>query len=229
MNFRAVVFDFYGTLAPGRSAPEQVKARTEQAVALGVDPEQFDAELNGTMDERFRGVGGSVAGQLAWIARRLGVEPTPAAVEAATAARLKHERRFGQLRPDAEPVVRTLHERGLRIGVVSDCSAELPYYFADLPIARYVDAPVFSFVTGHRKPAPENYLTCCAGLGVEPAECVYVGDGGSNELAGARALGMRAIHLDITAEAGSPVYEKHSSWDGEVVASLSEVPGLIER
>ena len=228
MSCRAVVFDFYGTLAPGRSAPEQIEARTEQAAALGVDPERFDAELNATMDERFRGAGGSVSGQLAWIARRLGVEPTPEAVEAATVTRLKHERRFGQLRPDAEPVLRALHERGLRIGVVSDCSAELPDYFAELPIARFVDAPVFSFVTGHRKPAPENYLTCCAGLGVDPAECVYVGDGGSNELSGARALGMRAIHLDVTAEADSPVYEKHSSWDGEVVTSLSEVPGLIE-
>ena len=227
MSIRAVVFDFYGTLAPGRSAAAQTVARSEQAAALGVDPAEFDAELNRTMDERFRGVGGSVGGQLAWVARRLGVEPTPEAIDAAAAVRLEHEGRFAVPRPDAEPVLRTLHERGLRIGVVSDCSAELPAHFADLPIARYVDAPVFSFVTGHRKPAPENYLACCAALDVAPTECVYVGDGGSNELAGARAVGMRAIHLDVAAEADSPVYEKHTRWDGETVSSLTAVLALV--
>jgi putative hydrolase of the HAD superfamily len=227
VSWHAVVFDFYGTLAPGRSVTEQVKARTEQAAALGIDPDRFDAELNDTMDERFRGVGGSVCGQLAWVARRLGVDPTPDALRPATAVRLKHERRFGTPRPDAEPVLRELHKRGLRVGVVSDCSAELPEYFAELPIARYVDAPVFSFVTGHRKPAPDNYLACCAGLGVAAAECIYVGDGGSNELSGARARGLRAVHHNVTAEADSPGYEKHSAWDGEVVTSLTEVPGLL--
>jgi putative hydrolase of the HAD superfamily len=227
VTVRAVVFDFYGTLAPGRSVAAQTAARDEQAAALGVDAARFDAELNDTMDERFRGAGGSVAGQLAWVARRIGVEPTPTALDAATAVRLRHELRFGTPRPDAEDVLRTLHERGLRIGIVSDCSAELPAYFAELPIARYVDAPVFSFVTGHRKPAPENYLACCAALDVEPAECLYVGDGGSNELAGARSLGMRAIHLDVAAEAGSPVYEKHARWDGEAVRSLSAVLDLV--
>jgi putative hydrolase of the HAD superfamily len=56
---------------------------------------------------------------------------------------------------------------------------------------------------------------------------MYVGDGGSNELAGARSLGMRAVHLDVAAEAGSPVYEKHGRWDGEVITSLSAVLSLI--
>jgi putative hydrolase of the HAD superfamily len=168
-----------------------------------------------------------MAGQLAFVARRLGAEPSPQALEAAAALRLTHERRFGTPRPDAEPLLRALRERGLRIGVVSDCSAELPTYFAELPIAPYVDAPVFSSVTGHRKPAPENYLACCAALGVEPAECLYVGDGGSNELAGARAVGMRAVFLDVAAEAGSPVYERHASWDGESVSSLGAVLGLV--
>ena len=32
-----------------------------------------------------------------------------------------------------------------------------------------------------------------AGLGVAPEECVYIGDGGSQELETARALGMNAM------------------------------------
>jgi putative hydrolase of the HAD superfamily len=227
VRLQAVVFDFYGTLAPGRSVAAQVEARAAQAEALGVDPRRFDAELTATVDERFRGAGGDVSGSLRWLARRLGADPDPAAVAAAAGVRLTVERGFGEPRREAVDVVRALKQRGLRVGVVSDCSAELPAYFAALPIAPYVDAAVFSFVTGHRKPEPHNYLACCARLGVEPGACLYVGDGGSNELAGARAVGMRAVHLAVPEEVNSLVYGRHREWDGETVDSLAGVLALL--
>ena len=223
MTTRAVVFDFYGTLAPGRSVAAQRTARTAQAEALGVDPAHFDDELTATVDERFRGAGGDVAGSLRWLAHRLGADPSASSVSAAAAVRIATERTFGEPRPEATAVLSALRDRGLRIGVVSDCSAELPAYFPQLPIAPLVDAAVFSFVTGHRKPEPENYLACCAELDVEPGDCVYVGDGGSNELVGARAVGMRAVHLAVRDEAGALVYGRQLAWDGEVVNSLAAV------
>jgi putative hydrolase of the HAD superfamily len=227
VSLRAVVFDFYGTLTPGRRPVEQVRARAEQAAALGLDPGGFDAEMTATVDARFRGAGADVPGSLIWVAGRLGVLPGEDAVRAAAAVRLATERRFGEPRPEAAAVLAGLRERGLRIGVVSDCSAELPVYFAELPIAGLVDAPVFSFLTGHRKPEPENYLTCCAALRVAPGECLYVGDGGSDELTGARAVGMRAVHLSVTGETDSLVYGRHLHWDGEVITSLPDVLALV--
>ena len=223
----AVVFDFYGTLTAGRSGAAQRAGRDAQAVALGVDPDAFDAELTATVDERFRGAGGDVAGSLLWVARRLGVSPSPEAVQRAAQIRLTTERAFGEPRPEAVDVLRALAARGFGVGVVSDCSAELPAYFPDLPIAQYVAAPVFSFVTGARKPEPANYLACCSALGVRPDECLYVGDGGSDELAGARGVGMRAVHLAVVAEAGGIVYGRHANWDGETIAALADVLALI--
>ncbi len=227
VHVAAVVFDFYGTLAPGRSDAEQARARAAQARALGVAQAPFDAELTATVYARFEGAGGSVAGQLAWVAQRIGADPAPAALAQAAEVRLAAERGFGEPRPEALPLLRTLHDRGLPIGLISDCSAELPAYFADLPIAPYVDVAVFSFVTGHRKPAPENYLECSARLGVAPAQCLYVGDGGSNELAGARAVGMRPVHLAVAAEAGGVVYGRHAAWDGETITSLTQLLDLL--
>ncbi len=222
-----MIFDFYGTLAPGRSDADQLRARAAQAAALGVDQAAFDAELTATVHERFSGAGGTVEGSLAWAAGRIGAHPSAQQLAEAARVRLRFERGFGEPRPEAVPVLRAVRERGLRVGLISDCSAELPTYFPDLPIAPYVDAPVFSFVTGHRKPAPENYLACCAALEVEPEDCLYVGDGGSNELAGARAVGMRAVHLDVPDEAGGVVYGRHQSWDGETIAALDEVLTLL--
>jgi len=224
---RAVVFDFYGTLTPGRTAADQKSARTAQAVALGVDPAAFDHELTATIDARFRGVGGDVPGSLAWVAGRLGHLPSATQLAEAADVRLSCERAMGQPRDEAVAVLSALREQGLRIGVVSDCSAELPLYFPDLAIAPYVDLPVFSSVTGHRKPEPANYLACATGLGVQPGDCLYVGDGGSNELGGAQAVGMHPVHLNVAVEQGSVVYERHADWDGPVIRSLSEVLALV--
>ena len=224
---RAVVFDFYGTLAPGRAPQEQWAAREQQAAALGVDVEAFDAVLTETYRERFAGAGGSIDGSLRWVCERLGVEVDDARLAHAAAVRLATERGFGEPRPEATDVLGAVRADGLRVGLISDCSAELPEYFADLPIAPLVDVPVFSFVTGHTKPAPENYLACSAALGVEPGECVYVGDGGSDELAGATAVGMHAVHLAVPGERGGLVYGRHAAWDGDVVTALSQVPSHV--
>lgn len=227
MSLRAVVLDFYGTLTPQRTGAEQVVARREQAQALGVDADRFDHELTSTVRARFAGAGGDLPGSLAWVAARFGVTVAPDVLHRAASVRLATERRFGQPRPEAVPVLRAVRDRGLRVGVISDCSAELPLYFPELPIAPLVDVPIFSFVTGHTKPAPENYLACCAGLGVAPVECLYVGDGGSDELAGARAVGMRAVHLAVPDEVDGLVYGKHETWDGETVTSLTGVLDVI--
>jgi len=223
----AVIFDFYGTLTVGRTGSLQRAARDAQALALGVDADAFDAELTASIDERFRGAGGDIQGSLAWVCERLGHTPSAEQLEAGAAVRLARERQFGEPRPDAPEVLTALRDRGLKIGLISDCSSELPAYFNDLSVAPYIDAPVFSVITGARKPDPDNYLTCCKALGVEPTECVYVGDGGSNELAGARAVGMRAVHLAVPAEQGSVVYERHVAWDGETISTLTELLTLL--
>jgi len=227
-TFRAVVLDFYGTLAPGRSAAQQAVARAAQAAALGMDQGLLDAELSATVDERFRGAGGSVAGSLAWVAHRLGAEPDPATLERAAEVRLAAERSFGEPRPDAVGVLSAVRERGLAVGVVSDCSAELPLYFPDLPIAPLVDTAVFSFVLGIRKPDPRIFTACCTALGVAPDECLYVGDGGSDELAGATAVGMHAVHLDVPGEDQGVVYGRHASWEGARITALPQLLPLLD-
>ena len=57
----------------------------------------------------------------------------------------------------------------------------------------YFDAPVLSCEAGVMKPDPAIFRLSLDALDVCPAECLYVGDGGSDELTAAHALGMRAI------------------------------------
>jgi putative hydrolase of the HAD superfamily len=225
----AVVFDFFGTLTPGRRAEAQTAARHEQAAALGVDPAEYDRILTGTYRERFRGATGGVEESLAWAAARVGVTPSPQTLALAATVRLRTERRFAETRPEVLPLLRQLRADGLRVGLISDCTAELPLVYAELPIASLIDAAVFSCLTGQVKPDPDNYLTCCSRLGVDPSRCVYVGDGGSDELAGAARVGMRSVHLDVPDERGAVAYGRHAAWGGDVIESLSDLPTLIQE
>ena len=47
---------------------------------------------------------------------------------------------------------------------------------------------------GAAKPEPEIYLEATSRLGVSPAEALFVGDGGDDELPGAERAGLRSAH-----------------------------------
>jgi putative hydrolase of the HAD superfamily len=64
----------------------------------------------------------------------------------------------------------------------------------------------------------------CDGLGVDPKNCLYVGDGYSGELAGASSLGMTALLLHVPDEPSSSEHPgEKATWTGGRIASLAEV------
>jgi putative hydrolase of the HAD superfamily len=160
------------------------------------------------------------------LASRLGVRLTDEQLDAVTQVRRAVQASMFALRPEALPVLSGLQDRGLKIGLVSDCTSELPDAWPRLPLAALVDAPVFSCVEGTRKPDPRLFLTVAAGLATDPGECLYIGDGGGNELTGASAVGMRAALL-----AGPDWHQyrvldsRHgdAGWAGPRIASLTEL------
>ena len=74
------------------------------------------------------------------------------------------------------------------------------------PLAPHFGFAAFSCHVGHAKPAPEIFLACLSKLEVAPAECVFVGDGGSDELAAAGRLGITAVQYTglVRRISGSP-------------------------
>jgi putative hydrolase of the HAD superfamily len=134
----------------------------------------------------------------------------------------------GPLRPQAVPVLRALRARGLRTAVVSDCWYELPLLLPRLPVYPLLDARVFSMEVGRCKPDPAMYLTACERLGVAPHECLYVGDGGSEELSGAQALGMAAIRLAAPDLSDHLSFRPDHRFRGPSVQSLADLIPLVD-
>lgn len=63
------------------------------------------------------------------------------------------------------------------------------------PLRHYFDVVIFSCDVGYAKPDAEIYELCLTSLNKTGRECVFVGDGGSNELVGARRAGMSTIFI----------------------------------
>jgi HAD superfamily hydrolase (TIGR01549 family) len=91
--------------------------------------------------------------------------------------------------PDTEPVLRALHEAGLRVAVVSDIHYDIRAHFERHGFDAFVDAYLLSFEHGIQKPDPEMYLRSLEALDVPADRALMVGDRASHDGAAA-AVGI---------------------------------------
>ena len=104
-------------------------------------------------------------------------------------------------------------EEGLKTGLITNSFSDERDMILSSPLYPLFDAAMISYEQGISKPDPEIYRRAIQSLNVTPQECLYVGDGGSHELTGARELGMQAIQCtwfrDLAYEPHipSPIYE----------------------
>ena len=226
LAYRAVLFDFFGTLT---HAVRRGPLHTKIAHRLGCEPAELTAILDRSFLDRSRGAYGDAAETMRWVCRQAGARPRPDQVHRAVTARVAAIRADTALRPDAVRTLRTLRRHGLRTAVVSDCGYELPVFLPGLRVGPLLDERVYSVHLRERKPHPLMYLTACDRLGVSPTECLYVGDGGSRELTGAADVGMTAVRLAAPDLAGHLVFDRDEGWTGPTIGELAETVALATR
>jgi putative hydrolase of the HAD superfamily len=223
-SYQAVLFDFFGTLT---RCVQRGAAHQAIAELLGCPPDRLFEVLDRTYYERASGRLGNAEATLRWVCDQAGVHPSDGAVRAAVASRHRALRADTRLRDEAVPVLAELRRRGVRTGLISDCTHELPAYLPQLAIAPLLDVRVFSVRVGRCKPDPALYLAACHRLDLAPADCLYVGDGGSQELTGAERAGMTAVRLAAPDLADHLAFNTDRSWVGPGLASLTEVLDLL--
>jgi putative hydrolase of the HAD superfamily len=86
-----------------------------------------------------------------------------------------------------------LRTAGIRTALVSDAGADDVESWQQSPLRERLDAVVFSYQLGVRKPDSRMYQRALEAIGVAPGDAIFVGDGGSDEHRGARELGMTTV------------------------------------
>lgn len=100
---------------------------------------------------------------------------------------------FQHLHKDIIPLLHSLKEKGIKVGLISNCFSEETTVIRKSVLFQYFDVVCLSYEQGIQKPDLEIYIRCMDQMNVEAHECLYVGDGGSHELEAARELGMKAV------------------------------------
>ena len=229
MKYAAIIFDLFGTLVDFGPVGEYERTITEMARVLSAPLEDFQQSWTDTYRFRFTGEHKNPEENIRYICSELGLDVTDGQIRRAAQVRLDFSSRSLTPRDDVPDTINELKARGYKIGLISDCTIDVPTLWNATPFPSLIDEPVFSCSVGLTKPDPQIYHFACDRLGVKPADCLYVGDGGSSELTGASEVGMypvliRAPHDQI----GDSFRISPSEWSGPKISSIREILTLVE-
>ena len=187
---RAVIFDMFETLATFFESPLYFGAQI--AKDAGIPEENFNALWRPT--EQARSIGETTLEQtLETILRENGCYSETLLQDIVTKRVASKQDCFRHIHPDIIPMLTKIKEKGILIGLISNCYSEEVEAIRSSELFPYFDAVYLSYEQGVWKPDEEIFTRCMAELSVKAEECLYIGDGGSYELETARKLGMTAL------------------------------------
>lgn len=221
----AVLFDWGGTLSVHADHDLLEMWRAAAQVLQPDDPEPLARQLLDAEDawwhERVVEREGSLSGTTEELVRsverrtHVPVHEALAAYHGAWEATVEHD-------PLAAAVLRGCRDRGWRTGLLSNTHWPRDLHekwLVDAGLLDLLDARVYTSDLARMKPHPEAFRTLLAALDVAPGRAVFVGDRARDDVAGAQAVGMRAVHLT-----GRPV----EAFDVVPDAVLPGLDGLLD-
>ena len=224
MCHKAVIFDLFGTLVNSFTRREYDQVNAQMAAAVSVPYPEFWQLMGETYHDSCLGRYTSYEDLVSDVCCRAGVQANQTQIT--QAATFHYEFIANAIVPEPEVLqaLDKLKQTGYRLGLISDCGPSVPLLFPKSPLARFIDVPVFSCEERIKKPSSDIYHRICQRLEMEPQECIYVGDGSSQELTGAAVIGMLPVLKRIDLR---DVYDSHrpevENWRGLAVDEIKEL------
>lgn len=188
---RAVCFDMFYTLAD-----PHVQLHRLESDALGLSPEVWNKAMWDEDQAEKRGLG-IINTPEEIIEQACSLLPMTFTAEQKAAAMTAKLERMRISITDIDPMIldtlRCLKQRGYKLGLISNADVTDRLHWQESPLYPLFDDAIFSCDVHMVKPDPRIYLLSLEHLGVAPSEAAFVGDGGSDELRGARSLGMTTV------------------------------------
>jgi putative hydrolase of the HAD superfamily len=230
----AVIFDWGGTLTPWKTMDFHAGWRTYADVLHGDDAERAAAAAAALAEAdtgRWAAVkDSSAAFTIAHVLADAGLDDSSELHGNALDAYREFWVQATHTDPDVEPMLQSLKQRGLKLGVLSSTAWPGEWHEEWLRrdgVLHYFDGVTWSSDLPWTKPHPEAFRTAMKAVGVDdPARCVYVGDRPYDDISGAKGIGMKAVlvpHSDLPVEQRVPVDVEP---DG-VLHRLADLPELI--
>lgn len=92
--------------------------------------------------------------------------------------------------------IKKLHNENIKIGLISNADIIDCIYWNESELSKWFHHALFSCHVKSLKPSKEIYIEAIKKMNLKPSECIFVGDGGSDELKGAKDVGMDTIFTE---------------------------------
>ena len=112
----------------------------------------------------------------------------------------REQRMKNALKMISKEILDTLQKlklKDIKLGLISNADCIDCKYWNQSPLFKYFNDAIFSFNVGLLKPDRQIYELAMQRLNVSPEQCLFVGDGGSNELYGAKSAGMGTVFSEM--------------------------------
>jgi putative hydrolase of the HAD superfamily len=132
-------------------------------------------------------------------------------------------------KPGAEEMLIELRRRGYRLGMVSNTMStlDIPRSLKTFAWNDYFDVVILSSALMIRKPAPEPFLEAARALGMEPAQCAYLGNRISRDVVGCKRAGFALGMIIEPPERPRPDEQDQTILPDAVIHSLGELLNLF--
>ena len=233
VRFSAVIFDLFGTIVEDLSGPPYDRAVQQMASILSAYHDDFRRLWFSTVNERNTGYFPTLKDNIKHICQQLGVSVNDEQIGAAGEIRQNLGRQSMMVPgPGSLETLFKLREEYYKIGLISDCSPSEPITWPDTQFAPLFDVAIFSCSVNMKKPDPKIYELAASQLKVKCTDCIYIGNGGSNEISGAFEVGMYPVLIlpeDNTNKYLLPSDDvrEFAQSHGKIISSLEEVLSLI--
>lgn len=232
MTYRALLLDFYGTLAVSPDwgpSWEEILAEFEVSLPDDVRDRWWGDGIDGVEhDEHSQSRDHYVAWQRARMRGLLADCGVPYARHDLIIDRLRsigaHRRIVAY--DEVTSVLGALRDRGLTLAICSNWDWDLEEAVSAAGLLDHIDLMVSSAWVGARKPHPRIYAHTLERIGVAPEEVLFVGDTWGPDVDGPLAAGMTPIYVrrahrepDLTAPANAHDHQ---------VTRLPDLHGLLD-
>jgi putative hydrolase of the HAD superfamily len=223
MKYKAIIFDLFGTLSDSYDAAAYDTVLREASSLLKIPFEDFLRLWQETAIRRGTGGFKTMKENLEYICREMKVSATPGQISRVMAIRKEYLIKNLAPRPGTIDGLRDLKSEGYILGLISNCTMEIPGLWRETAMAPFFDKTLFSPECGVQKPDPRIFRIAVERLNVKAGECLFIDDNGNN-LRAAVSTGMDAIlFTEPGGEEHIHVMEPQQTvWDGRRVKSMRE-------
>ncbi|MEA2002966.1 MAG: HAD-IA family hydrolase [Actinomycetota bacterium] len=215
---RAVLFDFYDTLATAPWSHLEMLLADRMSVPAEDVRQGFHSIGEALLTGRFD----SIEADVEAMAAACGMPAEPRLIDDLVDIEVRFLGSQVALFDDAEPTMHHLREAGVATAIVSNCSRTTAPLMEQLGLSSTADLVVMSYQVGAAKPSAAIYEYALRGLGVRPGEALFVDDQ-VGFLDGARRSGLATVQIVHDQSSN----DRPPSGGHEVINNLSELLMLV--